>query len=73
MTHLTTGSTVDCATSCGASYEIVGLLEPDSPPATCMCINAATKAELGASVPQSNCNSVFGSRSGAYVSVFTVV
>lgn len=59
-----------CRTSCGANYGVVGLVEPDSPPAECYCIDTESIDDLTA-VAASLCNGVWGSKDGDYVTLFS--
>ncbi len=61
-----------CAAACGANYDVVALSEPNSPPATCFCLNAGSLADLGTPVAVANCNAAYGSTDGSFVSAFAV-
>lgn len=63
------GTVALCSKFCGANYPFIGLLEADSPPAECLCVNAKNAAALGKPVKASLCNASFGSTDGDYVTV----
>lgn len=68
MTY-TAASKAACSTACGANYAVVGLVEVDSPPATCYCIDSDSLSDL-TSVSPNLCDAVYGSTDGLYLTGF---